>query len=205
MKGFRNRILAPLGIPLVATAVILTVAFNFSRILLLLEKRQGPAVSTVVAIFAAAAVLFASAYFASRLEAHAAGLAVLGTAAVVLVFAGGYGLGFAQAPKGEGGEGGEGPAAAPPASSTELVAHEFSFTPKDISVPVGPAKFTLKNEGNNLHTFQFETVPQFRKLVAQPRGGSASGVLEVGPGTYTFYCSETGHRGAGMQGTLKVG
>jgi plastocyanin len=202
MKGFRNRILAPLAIPMVASVVILTVAFNFSRVLLILEERQSPAVSTAVAVVVAATVLFASAYFASRLQAHSAGLAVLGTAAVVLVFAGGYGLGFAQAPKGEGGKG---PAAAPPASSTEFVGHEFSFTPSDIAVPVGPAKLTLKNEGNNLHTLLFENAPQFQKLVAQPRGGSASGILEAPPGTYTFYCSETGHRGAGMHGTLKVG
>ena len=203
MKGFRNRILAPLAIPLVAMAVIVTVAFNYSRILLVLEKRHGPALSTVVAIFVAAAVLFASAYFATRLEAHTAGLAVLGTAAIALVFAGGYGLGAAQAKKVEGGEA---PAAAPaPASTSEFVGKEFSFEPNDISVPVGLAKITLKNQGNNLHTLQFENVPQFRKLVAQPRGGTATGTLEVGPGTYTFYCSETGHRGAGMHGTLKVG
>jgi plastocyanin len=202
MRGFRNRILAPLAIPLVAMAVIVTVAFNYSRILLVLEKRQGAALSTVVAIFVAAAVLFASAYFATRVEAHTAGLAVLGTAAIALVFAGGYGLGAAQAKKVEGGGA---PAAAPPASSSEFVGKEFSFEPNDISVPVGPAKITLKNQGNNLHTFQFENVPQFRKLVAQPRGGTATGILEVGPGTYTFYCSETGHRGAGMHGTLKVG
>jgi len=201
MNGFRNRILAPLAIPLGATAVIVIVAFNFSRVLLVLEKRQSAAVSTVVAIFVAASVLLASAYFASRLEAYTTGLRVLGTAAIVLVFAGGYGLGAAQAEKGEGGRA----AAAPAGSSTQIAGNEFSFVPKDISVPAAPVRITLRNTGSNVHTLQFETVPQFRKLVVQPRGSPASGTLEVGPGTYAFYCSEPGHRSAGMEGTLKVG
>jgi uncharacterized cupredoxin-like copper-binding protein len=33
---------------------------------------------------------------------------------------------------------------------------------------------------------------------------SATAVVNLKPGTYTFYCSVPGHRQAGMEGTLKV-
>jgi plastocyanin len=36
------------------------------------------------------------------------------------------------------------------------------------------------------------------------RGGSKTLILNLKPGTYTFYCSVPGHRQAGMQGTLVV-
>ena len=62
----------------------------------------------------------------------------------------------------------------------------------------------LRNDGRSLHTFQFETVAKFKKLEAPP-GTSASGAVQLSPGTYTFYCSELGHRGSGMEGKLTVG
>jgi plastocyanin len=186
-----------------ATTIIVAVVFNLSRTLLVLEKRNSSAVSTALAILVAAAVLFGSAYFSSRLEAHTARLAVLGSAAIVLVFAGGYGLGATQAEKGEaGGQRRGGGVAA--GFSTEVRAMEFAFDPNDISAPRGLVKITLKNDGNNLHTFLFDNVAQFRKLEAEPKE-TATGAVDLRPGTYTFYCAQTGHRGAGMEGKLKVG
>jgi plastocyanin len=198
MKGFRNRILAPLAIPVGATAVIVAVVFNYSRILLFLEKRDNAAVSTGVAILVSAGVLFGSAYVSSRREARTAGLTVLGTAAIVLVFAGGYGSGASHAVEkgGGGGETGSG-------GEATVGAVEFAFTPNAITLPPGVIKITLRNDGRSLHTFQFETVAKFKKLEAPP-GTTASGAVQLGPGTYTFYCSELGHRGSGMEGRLTV-
>ena len=199
MKGFRNRILAPLAIPVGATAVIVAVVFNYSRILLFLEKRDNAAVSTGVAVLVSAGVLFGSAYFSSRREARKAGVAVLGTAAIVLVFAGGYGSGASHAVEKGGGGGGE----AGGGGEVTLGAHEFAFTPNAITLPPGVIKIDLRNDGRSLHTFQFETVAKFKKLEAPP-GTTASGAVQLGPGTYTFFCSELGHRGSGMEGKLTV-
>ncbi|MGH2834282.1 MAG: plastocyanin/azurin family copper-binding protein [Solirubrobacteraceae bacterium] len=45
-----------------------------------------------------------------------------------------------------------------------------------------------------------------RVLGATPtfEGGSKTVTLNLKPGTYKFFCSVTGHRMAGMQGTLTV-
>jgi plastocyanin len=211
MKGFRNRILAPLAIPLGATVVAVVVVFNFSRILLALEERRSSAVATVVAIVVAAAVLFGSAYFSSRREAHTAGLTVLAGAAFVLVFAGGYGLGATGAKEGGGGEG-ELAAGGEPGGEVNVVAKDpFMFEPKELTVPAGEVKVNLANQGAIVHTFQFETVPGFAKLVtsgtrrqAPGKGPTDSGSVKLKPGGYVFFCSERGHRGSGMEGKLTV-
>ncbi|MDQ3947331.1 MAG: plastocyanin/azurin family copper-binding protein [Actinomycetota bacterium] len=215
MKGFRNRILVPLAIPLAATAVVIAVVFNFSRILLLLEERNSAAVATVVAMLVAAGVLFGSTYFSARREARTAGLTVLGAATVVLVFAGGYGLGAIQAEEGEGGgaaaAAGEA-AAAPAGGEVNIVAKDpFTFEPEELTVAAGKVTVNLENEGAIVHTFVFENVPGFEKLVASGtkrqapgKGPTASGTVDLEPGTYIFYCDERGHRGAGMEGKLTV-
>jgi plastocyanin len=198
MNGFRSRILAPLAVPVGAVAVTVVFVFNYSRILLFLEKRSNAGVSTAVAVFAAAAVLFGCAYFASRTEAHRAGLAALGLAAVVLLFGGGYGSGASHAvAKGGGGEGGSG-------GEVTVGAVEFAFNPNAITLPPGVIKVTLRNDGRSLHTFQFEGATKFKKLEAPP-GTTASGAVQLTAGTYTFYCSELGHRGSGMEGKLTIG
>jgi plastocyanin len=217
MKGFRNRILAPLAIPMAATAIVVVVVFNLSRILLVLEERNSAAVATVMAIVAAAGILAGGAYFSSRREARTAGLTVLASAGLALVFAGGYGLGATQADEGEAG-GGE---AAAPAGGGEaaggggelnVVAKDpFAFEPKELTVPAGKVKVNLANQGAIVHTFAFEGVPGFEKLVASGtrrqapgKGPTASGTADLKPGTYIFFCDERGHRGAGMEGKLTV-
>ncbi len=213
MKGFRNRILAPLAIPLAATAIVVAVVFNLSRILLVIEERNSAAVATMVAIVVAAGVLFGCAWFSSRREARTAALTVLASAGVLLVFGGGYGLGAI----GQGGEaGGEGELAAgkeEPAGGeiTVVTKDPFVFEPKELSVPAGKVTVNLKNEAAIVHTFALEAVPAFEKLVASGTrrqapgaGPTATGTVDLKPGTYVYFCDERGHRGAGMEGKLIV-
>jgi plastocyanin len=218
MKGFRKRILGPLAIPLTATAIVVAVVFNLSRVLLVLEERNSAAVATVLAIIVAVAVLLGGAYFASRREARTAGLTVLATAGIVLVFAGGYGLGATGGGEGGGGEGelaaaaGEGEAAGGGGEVNILAKDPFTFEPKELSVPAGKIKVNLTNQGAIVHTLLFEQVPTFSKLVTsgtrrQAPGGegpTSTGTVDLEPGTYVFFCDERGHRGAGMEGKLTV-
>jgi plastocyanin len=190
---------APLAIPVGAIAVVVLVVFNYSRVLLYLEKRNSSAVATAVAIIVAAGVLFGCASFASARRAPRAGLPLLGTAAMILLFAGGYGAGASHAvEKGGGGEAGGGAG-----GEAAIGAKEFAFTPNEVTLPSGVIKFTLTNEGRSLHTLLIDNQPKFKKLEAPP-GATANGAVQLPPGTYVFYCSELGHRGSGMEGKLIV-
>lgn len=199
MKGLRDRILTPLSIPVAATLVIVAVVFNFSRVLLFLERRHSSDVSTTVAIIAAAAVLFGCAYFASARRAPTAGLPVLAVGGMVLLFAGGYGAGASHATE----KGGGAEAASGAGGAATVGAKEFAFDPNQLTLPAGIITITLRNDGRSLHTFLIENQSQFKKLEA-PSGATATGATKLAPGTYTYYCSELGHRGSGMEGKLTV-
>ena len=213
MKGFRKNIVAPLAIPMTATAIVLVVVFNLSRVLLVLERQRSATMATMAAVMLAVGVLGASAWISARAEARGAALTVLGSAAVLLVFAGGYGLGATgEGGHGEGGEGELAAADAAPGGVLDVVAKDpFLFEPKELTVPAGKVKINLKNEGAIVHTFAFEGVSGFEKLVAsgtrrqaEGKGPEDSGTADLKPGTYVFYCDERGHRGAGMEGKLTV-
>ena len=198
MQGFRRHILTPLAIPVAATTIILIVVFNISRVLLFLEKRHSSTISTAVAILVAAAVLFGSAYFATAHRRPAAGLPVLGTVAMILLFAGGYGAGASHGVANGGGE-----AASGGGGQATLGAVNFAFDPKELTLPAGIITLTIRNNGTSLHTLEIESHREFKKLEAQP-GATATGAVKLRPGTYTFFCSELGHRGSGMEGKLTV-
>ena len=89
-------------------------------------------------------------------------------------------------------------------SSAEVVAQDIAFEPAEISVPAGPVKLTLRNEGELVHTLVVDGAA-FKKLETATHGATATGTLEAGPGRYAFYCDQPGHRAAGMEGTIVVG
>ena len=209
MNGFQKRILVPLVVPVGATLAAVVVVFNFSRVLLALEERRSANVATAAAILVAAGVLAGCAYFASHRQARA-GLTVLATAAFLLVFGGGYGLGATSA-KGGGGEG-EGAAGGKTAAEVNLVAKDpFHFEPKELTAPAGAAKITLTNQGAIIHSLEFENLPGYSKILVSGTSRRAPGkgtvdarTVRLKPGTYVFFCSESGHRGSGMEGKLTV-
>lgn len=86
-------------------------------------------------------------------------------------------------------------------TSVTLVAKEFEFAPADISVASSDFTVELKNEGAVEHDFSIEgtDVKIFAKAAE-----AITGEVELGPGTYTFFCSIPGHREGGMEGTLTV-
>lgn len=208
MNGFQKRILVPLAVPVAATLVIAVVVFNFSRVLVFLEERRSANVATTAAILAAAGVLFACHFFASRRQARTTGLAVLATSAFLLMFGGGYGLGTTSA---HGGGGAEAATGAPAAEVTVVAKDPFLFEPKELTAPAGAAKLTLTNEGAIVHSLEFENLPGAKKMLvsgtsrrAPGKGTVESITAKLKPGSYVFFCSESGHRGSGMEGTLTV-
>ena len=67
----------------------------------------------------------------------------------------------------------------------------------------GPHTVVLENQGAIVHNVVFEELGD--APVAEAEGGETdSGNVTLDPGSYTYYCSIPGHRGAGMEGSLEV-
>jgi cell division septation protein DedD len=94
---------------------------------------------------------------------------------------------------------------APP--SVGLVAKEFLFDPKDITVGTGEIVFVVKNQGAIEHNVVLEspggeTVAQIAIIQA---GQTRTVTAFLPAGIYTLYCSLPGHRYAGMTASLRAG
>lgn len=83
-----------------------------------------------------------------------------------------------------------------------ITADAYSFTPREISVQGGRNVAIVLTSVDMLHDF---TIDELDAHVAAEKGETNQGGFHAGrPGTYTFYCSEPGHREAGMEGTLVI-
>ena len=100
-----------------------------------------------------------------------------------------------------GGDGGDASGPSDPDAIT-VVATEMEFDPDTITADAGSIVIDLDNQGSTLHNFVVEQGST--KVVEAPAGSRGSGSIELEAGTYTFYCDITGHREAGMEGTLEV-
>lgn len=98
----------------------------------------------------------------------------------------------------------QGDARAPSADARaiEVVADDFAFEPSEITAEVGEELAVSLTSEDTDHDF---TVEDLDFHVHADQGDTVTGGLQVDePGTYTFYCSVPGHRGAGMEGTITV-
>ena len=88
------------------------------------------------------------------------------------------------------------------ARQIEVTATDFAFDPGDITVEAGEDLAIVLTSEDILHDF---TIDELDAHVAADRGETAEGgVTAEEAGTYTYYCSVSGHREAGMEGTLTV-
>jgi plastocyanin len=113
---------------------------------------------------------------------------------------------FAACGGGGGDSGGGGAYVEPKGAATETIsvhAGNFYFKPKTITAKPGIAKIELTAD-NGIHDFVFDGAYSGFQLEADGGGNSQSKKIDLKPGKYTFYCSITGHRAAGMEGTLTV-
>lgn len=109
---------------------------------------------------------------------------------------------------GGGGGGDSGPKAyvEPKGASTETISIEagnFYFKPDTITATPGIATIALTAK-NGIHDLVFDGAYPGFTLEADGGGGKQSKKIDLKAGKYTFYCSITGHRAAGMEGTLTV-
>lgn len=84
----------------------------------------------------------------------------------------------------------------------EISMVEYAFLPSDLEAVPGQT-LALTNEGAIVHNL---VIPSLGKGIELSPGGS--GTMEVPaaePGTYEIVCDLTGHREAGMVGTIEIG
>lgn len=89
------------------------------------------------------------------------------------------------------------------AAEVEVVAGEFAFSPREITVTAGrPTNLTLVNDGSVPHNL---VIAEFDLHVeARPGQSSTAGFTPQEPGRYSIVCTYPGHADAGMRATLTV-
>jgi plastocyanin len=128
------------------------------------------------------------------------------------------GLSFAAMPQGEdhdghdsgghgmdmgdgGGHGDNAPVVAG-APRIKVKAASFKFAPKQITLQAGEDVTIVLTSKDVFHDFMVQGLGH---VVGAKKGKTAKGGLMIDtPGTYKFWCSVSGHRGAGMKGTIVV-
>jgi len=82
---------------------------------------------------------------------------------------------------------------------------QLAFEEKEVTAKAGKDTIDFTNQSAVPHDVKIEDSAGKEvggtEIVAE---GSESAVVELEPGTYTFYCSVPGHRQAGMEGKLVV-
>lgn len=85
-----------------------------------------------------------------------------------------------------------------------VIGTEYSFSPSNINVKAGEqVKITFKNNGKAPHNLIIAGLEIGTKTI----GRGQTDVIEFtapSSGTYAFFCSVSGHRAAGMEGSLKA-
>ncbi len=104
---------------------------------------------------------------------------------------------------------GAGKPAVEKAGKLELEANpagQLAYTTNKALATAGQVTISMKNMSGVTHNLAIQTGASGPVLGATPlqSKGTASFTVKLKPGTYTFFCQVSGHRAAGMMGTLTV-
>ncbi len=107
------------------------------------------------------------------------------------------------------GGGGATSGAAPAASGPNVTVKgldAMKFEPSTLTVKSGsPVHLTLQNDGALVHDWVIDSLDGKKVTVEAAPGASASvDFTPVAAGTHEYYCSQPGHKDAGMKGMLTV-
>ena len=88
------------------------------------------------------------------------------------------------------------------ASVVNVSVREFKFIPTTMTATAGPVQFRITNKGTVAHNLNIRGLGKSPDVEPGATLTWDAGVLE--PGTYIVECAVTGHKDAGMTGTLTV-
>lgn len=223
---FRQRVLLPVLMPLLLFGLFFAFAFSLSRVFLAVPSATT---ATFLALLVAGYLLALAGVVSARpnIPARALGVAmVIGMGGVIVAGALGASAGIREVhPAGEeaaaeggggggggsgggaedggGGNGGGGSGGEIPEDALEFVAVDIAFEQAPKTAEAGEVTVAIDNQGNLPHDVTFEEVGE-EPVVEADAGETATGTVELEPGSYTYYCSVGTHREAGMEGTLEV-
>ena len=205
-SDFRNRVLLPIFLPLLAAAGIIGFAFALSRVLLAVSETGSNFIALFVAIYLLALAGLISARPRITSKALGIGLVVgllsVGVAGVLAAQAGMRELHHEEEhAEGEKAAGEEDAAAALPEGALVWVAEDIEFTEAPETIPAGEAIIAIRNDGGSPHNV---VIDELGVKVEAQGGESASDTYTLEEGTYTYYCDVPGHRSAGMEGQVTV-
>jgi cytochrome c oxidase subunit 2 len=114
----------------------------------------------------------------------------------------GHGSGGHGMDMGNGGNHDKNAPVVPGTRQIKVKATSFRFAPKQITVQAGEDVTIVLTSKDVFHDFMVQGIGH---VVGAKKGKTAKGGLTIDrPGTYKFWCSVSGHRGAGMKGTIVV-
>jgi plastocyanin len=204
----RDRFFTPFVLPVTVIAVMLLMAFSFSRVLLAVSELGAALVAVCAALYILGMAFFVEAR--RRIPARTLGVA-LALGLISLIGAGAVAAAAGMRPlEGHGGEGGQAAGGegqgdgggADGGNEPLFVAVDIEFEQAPEALPPGDTTITLENNGAIEHNVTFEELGDEVIVEAAP-GESATGEVTLEPGEYTYYCSIPGHRST-MEGTLTV-
>ncbi|MBS1880011.1 MAG: cupredoxin domain-containing protein [Actinobacteria bacterium] len=82
---------------------------------------------------------------------------------------------------------------------------QLKYEEEEVTAPAGKDTIEFTNESSLPHDVKVESAAgEVLGGTETVSGGTETAVVNLKPGTYTFYCSVPGHRQAGMEGKLVV-
>lgn len=207
-RDVRDRLLLPIGIPLIALLVIAALVWSFSRILLLTSEEIGKEEAAGVALVAAVAILLGAGLISSYRRVPLASFAPIVALIFAAVVAGGIG---AAVMSGEEAHEAAGEEAAddlgPPAVTLQIAANNLAFDQATLTAPPGVVVgIDFNNQEPVPHNVAVYTDASRSEMIFQ--GEIISGPRTIlykftspsAPGSYYFQCDVHPN----MRGTFAV-
>jgi hypothetical protein len=190
----RSRWVLPVLLPLVSIAVVAVLVLDISRVFLAGDEDTAliMGIALTVAIMLGATLIAAAPRLRSTTVAMILGGVFLFVSAAGLVSLG---------PSLDEGDAATHAALGPAKATVGVVAKpNVTFDAADYTAPAGVVRFDYS--GAPGHTLAIRD-PRFSDFELRTSGGPSTGKVDLPPGTYTLYCTVTGHA-ATMHATLTV-